>query len=62
MATEEQYKIGDIVKLKSGGPNMTVGMVLAKGRYRCQWFAGSKDQSADFWADALVRVTDEPKK
>jgi uncharacterized protein YodC (DUF2158 family) len=36
------YKPGDIVKLKSGGPNMTVTHIHADGDLVCQWFAGSK--------------------
>ncbi len=33
----DEFKVGDIVKLKSGGPSMTV--VVAKGgKVRCFWF------------------------
>jgi uncharacterized protein YodC (DUF2158 family) len=31
-------KIGDVVKLKSGGPPMTVRMKLSEGNCRCVWF------------------------
>lgn len=60
----EKFKIGDVVKLKSGGPNMTVTDTdLDPGEsYWCQWFAGSKEQKAHFPADALLPVTEEPRK
>jgi len=57
---EDQYgdfKVGDIVQLKSGGPKMTVGekpylMKSHRGVY-CQWFSGSKLASGFFDAQAL---------
>lgn len=40
MATGNEFKIGDIVKLKSGGPDMTVQRWSAlENAYYCQWFA-----------------------
>jgi uncharacterized protein YodC (DUF2158 family) len=36
--TEHKYKVGDIVKLKSGGPKMTVESVEGGNTYLCQWF------------------------
>jgi uncharacterized protein YodC (DUF2158 family) len=32
-----EFKIGDVVQLKSGGPKMTVTKVSAEG-YLCRWF------------------------
>jgi len=33
------FQIGDLVRLKSGGPVMTVsGKVTAHGTYPCKWF------------------------
>lgn len=49
MSAEMKFKSGDIVKLKSGGPDMTVQRYdkLNSG-YRCQWFAGKKLESGVF--------------
>jgi uncharacterized protein YodC (DUF2158 family) len=65
---QSTYKVGDIVKLKSGGPDMTVKDVLVDsitdkktGSYRCQWFAGKKLDSGIFPRESLVEVTDEKK-
>lgn len=41
MKKEDRFKVGDIVKLKSGGPEMTVQSIHeGSNNYRCQWFAG----------------------
>lgn len=34
----EPLKVGDVVKLKAGGPLMTVTAKLWRGRVRCLWF------------------------
>ncbi|WP_366918747.1 YodC family protein [Burkholderia vietnamiensis] len=36
-----KFKVGDIVQLKSGGPEMTVKTMPTQtnSRYWCQWFA-----------------------
>jgi len=63
------FKVGDVVKLKSGGPNMTVSSYGTDFSDRptknvdCKWFAGAKAQSAAFHEDLLDTVTPpEPKK
>jgi uncharacterized protein YodC (DUF2158 family) len=63
MAKTNIYNIGDIVKLKSGGPDMTVKEVISgsmteefTGNYRCQWFAGKKLDMGVFPQEALVPV------
>ena len=60
MNAKHEFKTGDIVQLKSGGPNMTVGQDdLIGGKYvRCQWFSGRKLESGDFTAQSLVRAKD----
>ena len=63
MSNQNKYDLGDIVKLKSGGPDMTVKEVLTKmndefnGSYRCQWFAGKKLDMGVFPEESLVAVT-----
>lgn len=52
---EPKYKVGDIVQLKSGGPNMTIQNVPAGGiSYGCQWFSGKKLEHGVFPEDSLV--------
>jgi uncharacterized protein YodC (DUF2158 family) len=52
------FATGDIVKLKSGGPEMTVFQWLSFGGgvFRCQWFAGKKLEAGDFKPDQLDLV------
>lgn len=43
MADEQKFKLGEIVKLRSGGPVMTVtAMDYNAGPYQLSWFAGAK--------------------
>lgn len=59
----QELKVGTIVKLKSGGPDMAIkGAVSTNGNIvRCQWFAGKKLESGDFPTDSLELVKLEPK-
>ncbi|WP_371364565.1 YodC family protein [Pseudomonas sp. QL9] len=61
MAKGNEFKVGDIVKLKSGGPDMAVQAVVNQesGIYACQWFAGKKLESGRFPADSLQLVKPE---
>jgi uncharacterized protein YodC (DUF2158 family) len=61
MANKAKFAIGDIVKLRSGGPEMTVKYVpmLDGTEYHCQWFAGKKLESGKFPADSLDPVKAE---
>tara|TARA_R110001583_G_scaffold187532_1_gene348925 strand:- start:2298 stop:2492 length:195 start_codon:yes stop_codon:yes gene_type:complete len=61
-----KYNIGDIVKLKSGGPDMTINRVTTNtstgeftGYYHCQWFAGKKLDTGTFPEDSLVPMEEE---
>lgn len=45
------FDVGDLVKLKSGGPDMTIQSVnnsAAPYTYWCQWFAGRKLERGNF--------------
>lgn len=57
-----KYRIGDVVKLNAGGPEMSVFTINLKGddtfagSYKCQWFAGKKLDSGIFREDSLILV------
>ena len=62
MSNEVEFETGAIVKLKSGGPEMTVerpDTLNGKNSFYCQWFAGKKLERGSFPASSLVRVTAE---
>jgi len=62
MTQKAIYSVGEQVRLKSGGPFMTVSNVLInmqdefKGYYHCQWFAGKKLDQGKFHQDSLEKV------
>ena len=58
MAKQNEFNVGDIVKLKSGGPEMTVQQTPRdmSPHYKCQWFAGKKLESGVFPEGSLERV------
>lgn len=48
------FKPGDTVKLKSGGPVMTVSTAKdTNGFYYCQWFKGATQQHGNFREETL---------
>ena len=52
-----EFVVGNIVKLKSGGPEMTVKSVHGEqDLYTCQWFAGKKLEQGNFPGDSLEQV------
>lgn len=59
------FKVGDIVKLKSGGPDMCVSKVTEEypvmPTYHTDWFAGNKAQRRAFNEGQLEAVTDDAK-
>jgi len=52
------FKLGDVVKLKSGGPKMTVIAIIGD-HVRASWFAGSKYEVAHVPIDAIVHFPTE---
>ncbi len=60
MAKQSTFNLGDIVKLKAGGPEMAVQIDFDGKTYRCQWFAGKKLESGVFPVESLEPV--KPKK
>jgi uncharacterized protein YodC (DUF2158 family) len=58
----QAFKAGDIVRLKSGGPRMTLTSVDDRGYVRAAWFAGAMREHGYFHLDALISATVEPPK
>jgi len=58
---ENKFKVGDLVRLKSGGPVMTASEVdgASYNRIRCQWFGGKKLESGMFDIATLVPAGDD---
>jgi uncharacterized protein YodC (DUF2158 family) len=50
------FKIGDVVKLKSGGPSMTVSSLESNGELWCVWFANNESKGTGFKPDMLEPV------
>ena len=61
--SDSEFKTGDVVELKSGGPSMTVHSIeTAKGsrRVRCVWFDDDhKHQKIDFVPETLQLCKDD---
>lgn len=58
-----EFEIGDVVQLKSGGPKMTVKFSPPeKGEVLCQWFGGSKLESGYFPKASLIKIDEGEKK
>ncbi|HBO8836169.1 TPA: DUF2158 domain-containing protein [Pseudomonas aeruginosa] len=55
MAKQHAFNVGDIVRLKSGGPDMTVQTLPEVGGrlFTCQWFAGKKLENGRFPGESL---------
>ena len=55
------FKAGDIVQLKSGGPDMTIEKAegLTDGKIKCIWFDGDKKTHDFFVPETLEIVKDE---
>jgi uncharacterized protein YodC (DUF2158 family) len=51
-----QFKAGDVVVLKSGGPKMTVMEVRSDGLL-CRWFAGNESKIDVFEPVTVIAVT-----
>jgi uncharacterized protein YodC (DUF2158 family) len=56
------FKVGDVVRLKSGGPKMTVAQVpqdLSKDRLKCVWF-DDKNDAGEAWFYAWMIIPHVP--
>ena len=54
MANSETFEIGDVVRLKSGGPQMCIVTTGSRG-CQCEWFDGSDVKKHDFIFETLVK-------
>jgi uncharacterized protein YodC (DUF2158 family) len=52
---KKRFQRGDIVRLKSGGPQMTV-REEKKGALVCDWFEGDKLRRESFFAEQLTEA------
>jgi uncharacterized protein YodC (DUF2158 family) len=50
-----EFTQGDVVRLKSGGPDMTVEEIDAQGNVICVWFQGSLVKRQGFAAALLLK-------
>jgi len=54
----EKFKVGDLVKLKSGGPVMIIESEESGKRFECLWFGIEKYHREKFKEELLERVKD----
>jgi len=67
MAGSNELKMGDVVRLKSGGPKMTIaniseprpGPIPPAKWVRCIWFEGSNIFEYSFDSSGLEKVTEK---
>lgn len=52
----DEPKVGDVVKLKSGGPEMTIKLIDRLTGARCQWFVDDNLEYGDFSIASLQKV------
>ena len=57
MEMPDTFSAGDVVRLKSGGPDMTVVYTDPDGDIDCAWFVGEERKSGTFPPAAVETVT-----
>ena len=50
-----EFEPGDVVRLKSGGPLMTVDSVGCRNKVRTDWFDDATLRSGDFAPEELIK-------
>jgi uncharacterized protein YodC (DUF2158 family) len=52
-----QFEVGDVVRLRSGGPKMTIQEVIQiGGNIRCQWFVQGEVRHSVFHPRSLQKL------
>ena len=54
-----QFQVGDVVRLKSGGPDMTVKGLMGVGA-DCVWFRGSNRLEGSWFESDLLMRSENP--
>ena len=54
----EDFEIGNVVQLRSGGPKMTVHSLVSDGDVVCQWFEGNEVHEENFPREGLKKVVE----
>jgi len=61
--TKEQLNRGDIVKLESGGPDMTVEAIVdANPPVKCIWFTARNEYSSAYFYPETLRLISRGRK
>ena len=58
------FKVGDVVKLKSGGPDMTIAEITeSNGRteYLCKWFSKNNEVETAIFTESMLKAPPEPR-
>jgi len=59
----DTFQVGDVVRLKSGGPKMTVtviGDIYGTPTIWCVWFVSTKQETGSFPPNAIEPAIEEP--
>ncbi|MGA1303200.1 MAG: YodC family protein [Cyanobium sp.] len=55
-----EFKVGDVVQLKSGGPMMTITSIEANhGLLSTTWFDGTRQEKESFPLDAVLHAQNQ---
>jgi uncharacterized protein YodC (DUF2158 family) len=57
----DEFKPGDVVQLKSGGPFMTI-IKLAAGTADCEWFDDKKNPQERRFAVTSLKLRETPQR
>jgi len=54
-----EFKVGDVVQLKSGGEKMTIKNIgfPHEDQIQCQWFSGKEIKIENFYPEMLTKAT-----
>ena len=54
VATKKAMRVGDVVRLKSGGPSMTIQSIESTGDAKCAWFWNGRVRRYTFSVELLI--------